>query len=135
MAWPTRRAHVAPASREGAPMSARDPRADPPTQIIRHELSVRSILTILPIGLACWLLVQVWPIMLLLIIALILAGTLSPMVVWLEHRRVKRGLALAIILLGLVMAIAGLGALVVPTLVSQISNLVASAPTFQHRLA
>ena len=105
--------------------------------IIRHEhaLSLRSLFALLAIAASLWLLVRIWQILLLLVIALVLAGTVSPLVGWLEHRRVPRSLAFALILLTLLAAVAGTGALLIPALVTQIRGLVVSAPTFQGRLA
>ena len=68
----------------------------------RHEISWRSLLSIVGLGLGLWLIVRIWPIILIIVIALILAGTFSPVVAWLERRRVPRALGLGLILLGLV---------------------------------
>jgi predicted PurR-regulated permease PerM len=110
-------------------------RDDPHPRTVHHELSLRSIFSIIAIAAGLWLLVQIWQIILLLIIALILAGTVSPLVSWLERHHVTRTVALGLVLLVFVCAIAGLGALVVPALVTQIGALVANAPTIQGRLA
>jgi predicted PurR-regulated permease PerM len=104
-------------------------------QIIRHELALRSIFSIVAIAAGLWLLVQLWQIILLLVIALILAGTVSPIVAWLEQHYMTRTVALALILLLFVLAIAGLAALVIPALVAQIAGLVASAPVIQAQFA
>jgi predicted PurR-regulated permease PerM len=116
-------------------MERDQPRGDLPTRIIRHELSLRSVVSILAIVAGIWLLVQIWQIILLLIMALILAGTVSPILSWLEHRHFPRAIALSLLLVVLVLAIAGLGALVIPALVTQVSALATSAPTIQGRLA
>jgi len=116
-------------------MERDQPRADPPTRIIRHELALRSAFSILAIAAGIWLLVQIWQIILLLIMALILAGTVSPIVSWLERRHLPRAIALSLLLVVLVLVIAGLGALVIPALVTQVGALATSAPTIQGRLA
>jgi predicted PurR-regulated permease PerM len=92
-------------------------------------------LSIIAIAAGFWLLVQIWQIILLLVIALILAGTLSPILTWLERHHIPRAVALGLVLLVLVFAIAGLGALIIPALVTQVSALATSAPTIQGRLA
>lgn len=66
------------------------PLDDPHTRTIRHELSLRSLLSVIAIAAGLWLLLRIWEIILLLVIALVLAGTVSPAVGWLERRRVKR---------------------------------------------
>jgi len=123
---------------EKAAMRGQDrPWDDSQSRIIRHEhaLSLRSLFTVLAIATSVWLLVRIWQILLLLIIALVLAGTLSPLIGWLERHHVARTLGLGLVLLALVVAVAGTGALLIPALVTQVRGLVVSAPTFQGRLA
>lgn len=104
-------------------------------RIVRHELSLSSLFTIIGVGLGLWLIVQIWQIILLLIIALILAGTLSPIVDWLEQHHIRRAFGLGLVLLTLVLALAGIGAVVVPALITQVSGLVTSAPTIEAQVA
>lgn len=111
------------------------PLDDPHTRTIRHELSLRSLLSVIAIAAGLWLLLRIWEIILLLVIALVLAGTVSPAVGWLERHRVKRPLALGLILVALLAAVIGLGALVIPAFVRQVRDLIAAAPTIQARLA
>jgi predicted PurR-regulated permease PerM len=59
-----------------------------------------------------------------LLIAVFLAVALTPVVDWLERHRVKRALAIGIVYVALLLAIAGLGALVVPPLVDQVGGVV-----------
>jgi predicted PurR-regulated permease PerM len=106
-----------------------------PIRTIRHEISLRSLFSIIVIAASCWLLTQIWPILLLLVIALILAGTLSPILTWLQGHRIPRAIALGLILFVLAAAIAGFGALVIPSLVTQINVLATNAPTIQAQLA
>ncbi len=108
---------------------------DPRIRIVRHELSLRSVFSVLAILAGLWLVWRIWQILLLLIIALVLAGTLSPIVGWLARHHVRRTWGLGLLLLLLVGAIAGVGALVVPAFVTQISSLVASGPSIQTHLA
>lgn len=104
-------------------------------QIIRYELSFRTIITVVATIAACWLLIRVWQIILLLVIALVLAGTLSPLLAWLERHTIKRPLGLGIVLIGMIALIGGLGALVVPALASQITSVVDNAPQMRTQLA
>ena len=110
-------------------------RNDPPLRIIRHELSLRSIFSVLAILVGLWLVVLLWQIILLFVIALILAGTLSPILAWMEQHHIPRTAALGIILVALVVGIFGLVALVVPALVTQVGILVTGAPTMQGQVA
>jgi predicted PurR-regulated permease PerM len=105
------------------------------TQVIRYELSFRTIITIVATIAACWLLIHIWQIILLLVLALILAGTLSPLLTWLERHKIKRPLGLLIVLIGTIGLIGGLGALVVPALTEQITAVVDNAPAIRAQLA
>lgn len=113
----------------------RDGTPPAPPHTIRHELSLRSIFSLLAIAAGLWLLVQIWQIILLLAVALILAGTLSPIVAWLERHHVARPAALGLVLLVLVGASVGISALVIPALVTQVSTLATAAPTIQGHVA
>ena len=107
----------------------------PRTRTLRHELSMRSLLSIVAIGFALWLTTRIWPILLLIVVALVLAGTFSPLVAWLERRHVPRALGLGFILLGLVGTVVGLVALIVPAFVVQVDSVVQSAPELRRQLA
>ncbi|MGN6813794.1 MAG: AI-2E family transporter [Thermomicrobiales bacterium] len=114
-------------------MSTPDGHRDaPPVRTIRHEISLRSLFSILAIVGGCWLLLRLWNVVLLLVIALILAGTVSPAVDWLERHRIKRALALGLILLALVVAVVGLGALVIPAFVAQVHDLITAEPQIRR---
>lgn len=105
------------------------------TRIMRHELSLRSIWSIIAVGASLWLVVRIWPIILLLLIALVLAGTVSPWISWLERHDVRQSIGLGFVLLAGMMIIVGLGALVIPALITQASALVVSIPGIQDHLA
>jgi putative heme transporter len=113
-----------------------DDRSDePPVRTVRHEIAPRSILTILAFIGGILLAVRLWQILLILIIALVLAGTFSPVATWLESHRIPRALALGLILLALLGFIVGLGALIIPAFAHQFATLSADAPRIQARLA
>ena len=58
------------------------------------------------------------------VIALFLAVALNPAVDWLQRRRVKRGIAIALVFLALLALLSGLVALVLPPLVDQVDGLI-----------
>ncbi|HEY8291303.1 MAG TPA: AI-2E family transporter, partial [Thermomicrobiales bacterium] len=113
----------------------RDERADPPVRTVRFEIAPRSILIVLVIAASILLVVRIWQTILILIVALVLAGTVSPVVTWLERHRVPRPLALLLLLIALLGFIVGLGALIVPAFAHQFSTLSTDAPRIQARLA
>jgi predicted PurR-regulated permease PerM len=108
---------------------------DPQVRTIRLEFSWRSLLPVLGLLGGLWLLGRVWETVLLLTISLILAGSLSPVLASLEGRGMGRSVALGVILLGLVVALVGLGALVIPAMLAQIQDFVAAEPALQAQLA
>lgn len=66
-----------------------------------------------------------------LIIAIAVAEALAPPVAALQRRRVPRGLAIVLVYLGVLVAMTGVGWLLVPTIMDQAVELVARAPEFQ----
>jgi len=114
----------------------RDDEPDTPRmRTVRFEIAPRSILLILAIIAGILLIARLWEIILILIIALVLAGTFSPVVSWLEGHRVPRPLALSLILVALLGFIVGLGVLIIPAFVHQFGTLSTDAPRIQARLA
>ena len=109
--------------------------SDPRVRTVRFEIAPRSIFLILAVIAGILIVARLWQVILMLIIALVLAGTFSPVVTWLERHRVPRPLALSLVLLGLLGSVVGLGALVIPTLVHQVGAISADAPAIQDGLA
>jgi predicted PurR-regulated permease PerM len=101
---------------------------------IRFELDPKTIgLLVLAVA-AIWLLIQLWVVLLLVVIALVLVGTLKPIVEWLERRRLGRGPALAVIFVGMLAVLAGLVLLTVPPLVSQLVAVLDDAPATKAKI-
>jgi putative heme transporter len=79
--------------------------------------------------------VQLLPVLLVLIAALMLVGTLTPIVAWLESRKVNRNFAIGIVF-GVASVLTGLLLfLVVPSLVVQFKTFVEHEPVIRGRLA
>lgn len=69
------------------------------------------------------------------LVALFLAMALNPAVDWLQsHGLRRRGLATAIASVAVIAVIAGIGALIIPTLVQQLTDLVHAAPAYVRDL-
>jgi predicted PurR-regulated permease PerM len=81
-----------------------------------------------------WLLIRLWPVLLVLIVALLVAGTLSPSVRWLEEKRVGRGFGIAIVFTVFFILALLLVVLTIPTLVSQAVALLEHEPALRARL-
>jgi predicted PurR-regulated permease PerM len=70
-----------------------------------------------------------------ILIAIFLALALNPAVEWLGRHGIRsRGIAVGITYVGALVVIAGIGALFVPTLVSQVNDLVNKVPDYLHDL-
>jgi predicted PurR-regulated permease PerM len=107
----------------------------PPVRTLRFDVAPRTIVSVMVAVATIWLLSRIWQIVLILAIALILAGSLSPVVEWLEQRRMPRPLALTLILLGMILGILGLAVLVAPALASEAGSFLQSAPATQAQIA
>ena len=59
---------------------------------MRLELSPKTMGWLVLVGASLALLIRLWPVILVLVAALLVAGTLSPVVRWLEERRVDADL-------------------------------------------
>ncbi len=82
-----------------------------------------------------WLLCQLWPVLLVLIVALILVGTVSPWVEALERRGVSRGWSVAAVFIGFWGGTLALGLLAAPPLWKQLLHFIDDTPALQTSLA
>jgi putative heme transporter len=103
--------------------------------VVRFEVSPATMMQLILVVASLWLLIRLWPVFLVLVVALLIVGTLSPAVGWMEGRRVKRGLAIAIVF-ALLFVVATLAVtLTIPSLVTQAAALVEQEPAFRARLS
>lgn len=109
--------------------------ADKKSRVVRFEVSSATMIQLILVVACIWLLIRLWPIFLVLVAALIIVGTMSPAVSWMEERRVRRGLAIAIAFTLLFIAATLVVTLTIPALVAQASALVEQEPAFRARLA
>ena len=78
---------------------------------------------------------RVRSVLLLVFVAAFLAIGLDPAVGWLESKKIKRGWAVTIIFLGVVLVLVGFVASVVPPLVEQATNFASNLPEYVDDLA
>jgi predicted PurR-regulated permease PerM len=100
---------------------------------IRFELAPKTVVLVLVAIAGVWLSVRLLPVMLTLVVALFLVGTLNPVVEWLEERGVKRRLAIAIVFANLLVTALVVGGVTLPPLVTQATTLLEQAPAFQNK--
>jgi predicted PurR-regulated permease PerM len=101
---------------------------------VRFELSLMSVLALALVAACAWLLVRLWPVVLVLVIALMIVGTIAPVLAWLETRRVRRGVGIATIFTALLVIALLLLTLTVPALIDQAMTLMDREPVLRARL-
>ncbi len=81
-----------------------------------------------------WLAFKLTNVLVVIVVALVLAGTLNPLVQWLERRGLRRGRALVLLFVALSMAIGALILLTFPPLITQLLHIVEEAPKTRDTL-
>lgn len=113
------------AARKAAPVRRRT---------LRIEVAPSTIITLVSVALAMALLTQLVPVILVLVTGLMLVGTLSPAVEWLERHKVGRLSAIAIVFVALLAVVGALAVFTVPAFVVQVGSLVEQEPALRARL-
>jgi len=123
-----------PAAPPGSHPDDRRP-ADSATRTVRFAVSPSTFISLALILASLWLLVRLWPVILVLVVALFILGTLSPTVLWLEERRIRRGFGIALVFTGVITLAILAVALTVPAMVAQGAALFEREPAFRAALA
>jgi putative heme transporter len=105
------------------------------TRVHRIEISHKTIGAAVLTVAGIWLLHLLLPIILVLVGALILVGTLHPFVKWLQGHRVKRYLAIGIVFLSCSAILVLAGLVTIPALWSQVAHTIDDLPQLQKSLA
>jgi len=103
--------------------------------VIRIEPSTRFILVVLLILAGLWLLNRLVPVVLVLVAALIIVGTIGPAVQWLERRRIRRGLGIGIVFTALLAITILFITMTIPSLMAQAMGLSEQEPALRESLA
>src|SRR3954466_1087704 len=106
----------------------------PRITVHRVELSPRSTPWILATLVSVWLVLQLRPIILLFVVALVFTGTFNPVVEWIQARGLRRGASLAVLFVGRVLAASLVIFLTVPPLLEQLAGMVRDAPGHRDRV-
>jgi predicted PurR-regulated permease PerM len=101
---------------------------------VRFELSFSTMIAIVLVVAGLWVMVRLMPVVLVLVAALFIVGTLSPAVSWLEAHRVRRRLSIGIVFTSLLVATLLIGALTVPEFLAQVMSLIDQEPVLRARL-
>lgn len=111
------------------------PPEEKPRRVIRIELSLRTLTLLALIIPGLWVLNRILPAVLVLVSALIIVGSVSPAVRFFEARRISRGLGIAMVFSGLMLASVLFITLTIPALIAQVSSLVDQQAAMRERLA
>lgn len=104
------------------------------TRAVRIEIAPRTVLLLLGVAAAVWLVGQLTTVLVVMTVALILVGTFDPIVAWLERRRVRRGRALILVFVVAALALTAAVLLMVPPLLAQVLDLIEHAPKERERI-
>ncbi|HEX7646113.1 MAG TPA: AI-2E family transporter [Noviherbaspirillum sp.] len=102
---------------------------------LRVELTLTSLIMIVLVIAGVWTLLRLMPVVLVLVTALFIVGTLSPSVDWLEAKRIRRTVAIALVFGALLVVILLLSAFTLPALIEQVKSLIAEEPSLREQLA
>ena len=75
-----------------------------------------------------WAFLQLWPVLLVILVALMIAGALTPLIHRLERLEIRRPYAIAIVFVGLFAIMCAFAALTLPTLAEQVAQLITHLP-------
>ncbi len=116
-------------------MSSRTDQPPAGPRPVHFELSARTLVALVLVVASLWLLIRLWPVFLVLVAALVVVGTLNPAVRWLEEKRVRRGVGIAIVFAVFFILALLVVAITIPTLISQAGGLLEHEPALRARLA
>jgi predicted PurR-regulated permease PerM len=114
--------------------TADTPKKEKRPRVIRIEPSPGTIIALLLIISGLWVLNRLLPVVLVLVAALVIVGTISPAVRWLEERRMRRGMGIAIVFTALMVATALIITLTIPALLAQATDLMDQEPALRALL-
>ena len=105
--------------------------ARPSRRTVRIEISPKSMVIAVLVVTAGWMLIRLLPALMVLLVALMIVGTLSPVVRRLQARAIGRRAAIAIVFGVLLLLCIGLATLTFPALIAQVSSLIDQEPALR----
>jgi predicted PurR-regulated permease PerM len=115
--------------------SAGPPPKENRPRVIRIEPSPSTIIALLLLIAGLWVLNRLLPVVLVLVAALTIVGTISPAVRWLEERRMRRSLCITIVFAALLVVTVLVITMTIPSLMAQVTSLLDQEPALRARLA
>lgn len=105
------------------------------TRKIRIEISLWTMIVMMLVIIGVWFFIRLLPVVLVLVVALMIVGTLAPAVAWLERRGLRRVAGITIVFTVLLVVTVLIFALTIPELINQIKSLISMEPMLRERLA
>jgi predicted PurR-regulated permease PerM len=104
--------------------------------MIRLEFSPRGVAGVVAALAGLWLLITLWPVVLLALVSLMFAAAVLPFVEWLVRHGASRGVAVLIVMALLIAVLVAIGLLVVPAVVTEARALIDRLPELrEHTVA
>jgi len=117
------------------PAGTGDKRKPSAPRVLRMDISALTLVKTACAVATIWLLMQLWPILLVIVVALMLVGMLAPPIAWLERRGMGRGLAIGAVFLGVFLCVSSFSVLTVPSLGAELIGIVDRLPQTQADIA
>jgi predicted PurR-regulated permease PerM len=107
------------------------------SHVARRSIEIRPRTMLVAAGVigGLWLVVRLWPVLLVVSVSLVVVGTLNPIVGALQRRGLGRGMAVAATLLTLLALLAGVALVTLPALWAELSHFLHDLPELQARAA
>ncbi len=115
--------------------AAAAPALTPRAATLRIEISARTMVTLVGVLAGVFVLIRLLPVVMVLVVALFIVGSMAPAVEALEARGVRRGWGIAIVFTTLFGIVVGLAALTIPALIEQARGLWQQEPLLRAQLA
>ncbi|MBL0170982.1 MAG: AI-2E family transporter [Gemmatimonadaceae bacterium] len=122
----------------GTPSSLGEVAVVPPAaqvRVHRIDITARSMVMLLAVVASAFLLLRITSVILVVITSLLLVGTLSPPLEWLEAHGMRRGRGIALLFTILLAVVLLLSTLTIPELIAQVTSLIEQEPVLRERLA
>jgi predicted PurR-regulated permease PerM len=104
-------------------------------RVIRVEVTLGTMISLMLVIIGLWFFIRLLPVVLVLVVALMIIGTLAPAVLWLEKRGMHRNAGIAIVFSVLFVSTVLLFVFTIPELVNQVKSLISMEPALREKLA
>jgi predicted PurR-regulated permease PerM len=115
------------------PVAPPEPKPEP-VEVLRVEVSLATMLYVVLVVASLWVLSMLVPVVLVLIAAFFIVGTLSPIIEWLVTKHMHRHVAIAVVFTALAIVTMALLVLTLPEIANQARSLVSHEPEIRAKV-